>query len=245
MSYGSSNYGYHGSYGSYGSHGQSLNYDAAASERLRIEAAKRERQRQERERAKQVLADLERKRDHAKLELSHHQTEARRLATEIEHDGRLLKDIEHILQGLLEKEHSLKAKVSDAGQELQKLEKEILEKRKESDNKTNTMKHLETQLQQLQHQLVAEKNEIFETGVQIQKLGVSMRQIETQKNKHELDAEHAKSERLYKEKDVDNKRRALGFLQQKQQHEVQEGIRLQQEIQKIEMEIKMVLPHTK
>lgn len=233
------------SYSGYGSHSQSLNTDAAASEKLRIEAAKKERERQERERARQTLADLERKRDHAKLELSHHQTEGRRLASEIEHDTRLLQDIERTLQALQEKEHSLKGHASDFEQQLQKLEKEILEKRKESDEATNALHRLETELQQLQHRVTTQKNLIYDIGVALQKVGITSRQVEAQKNKQSIDAEHAKSERLYKEKDVDNKKRALLFMQQKKEYEIKEQDRLQREIQKIEMDIKLITPKAK
>ncbi len=233
-------YGYKSSYGSYGSHGQSLNHDAAASEKLRIEAAKKERIRQEKEKLKQALADLERKRDHAKLEVSHHQTEARRLDSEISHERRYLDDLERMLSQLADKEHSLKGHASDSEQELAKIEKEILEKRRESDDATNTLHRLENQLQQMQHQVTAQKNTIYDIGVAIQKMGVLSRQTEMQKHKNEVDAEHARSERMYKEKDVDNKKRALAFLEQKREHANKEVERLEMEIKKIEMEIKMV-----
>ncbi len=233
-------YGYRNSYGSYGSHGQSLNSDASASERFRIDAAKKERERQEKEKMKQMLTDLERKRDHAKLEVSHHQTEARRLETEIAHERKGIEDLERILAQLQDKEHSLKAHASDAEQELQKIEKEILEKRRQSDDATNALHKLDSQMQQLQHQITEQKNTIYDIGVSIQKMGVLSRQTEMQKHKQEIDAEHAKSERMYKEKDVENKKRALGFLEQKKEHAMNEAQKLDVDIKKMEMEIKML-----
>ena len=62
--------------GTFGSHKQSLGYDAAASERLRAEAAIKEKHRIEKERAKQQLQEVQRKYEHNKAEISHREVDA-------------------------------------------------------------------------------------------------------------------------------------------------------------------------
>jgi chromosome segregation ATPase len=223
-----------------GSHKQALNSDAAASERLRIEAAKKAHDRQIKDRLKQQLTDLERKRDSQKLELSRHQVELRRLQTEVEHESRSAHDVESILKQLAEKEHSLKGHVSDAEQDMEALTKDIAEKKKESDSATTHLKALEAELQHVQQKINVQKGLIYEIGTAIQKKGLAARQVDLVKHKNEVDAERAKSERMYKEKDVDNKRRALDFLQQKMQHELVESQRVGTELSKIETEIRFV-----
>jgi hypothetical protein len=230
-------YGYNNQYGSVGAHGQSLGYDAAASERLRIQQAQRDRERQGRERMRQELTKLERERDHAKLELSHHQTEARRLQTEIEHGARIVQDTERILVTLQQKEHHLRAALANFDQSNQKTQKEVIEKRKESDDATEKLHHFEDELQLVQKEIAKEKNIIFDIGNAIQKMGLSTRQSELEKHKKEIEANHAQAERMQKEKDVDNKKRALTFIEQKRAHEVNEMQRLEGELKKTEMMI--------
>lgn len=239
-------YGYSSGTGnSYGSHKAALNNDAGASERLRIEAAKKAREKQEKDKAKMELADLGRKLEHARLELSSHRTEVRRIESEFAHDSRFVQDLERDLVLLLKKEHDLKAHSSDADQAIQKLDKEGLEKRKASDDIGHELQRLESEMQKLLQQVNQKKKEIYDIGVEIQKLGLASRQAQMAKHKQALDASRISSERSYKEKDVDNKRRALMFLQQKKEHELHEESRLQADIIKLEMEIKTLELKTK
>ncbi len=227
-----------GSGGGYRALGNALNNDSANSEKLRIEAAKRQREREEKERAKMQLASLEQKRDHAKLELSHHQTEVRRLISEIEHDSRAVQDLEHALKQVAEKEHTLRGRVSDFDHEAQTLEKELLEKRKESDNTTNELHKKESELQKLQQEVARVKNEISAIGSEIQKLGLTVRQNEIEKRNVLVEADHAKADHMVKEKDLDAKKRSLTFMQDKKAHAIAESDRLTAEIMKMENEIR-------
>lgn len=232
MDYGSS----HGS--GFGGRKQSLGFDAAASERDRLAAAMRDRQRQEKERAKQQLADLERKLDLVKREISHRETEHRRLESEAVHKQKEVEELMRDLKLAEEKEHAAKAKVTDATVAIQRLEKEILEHKKASDKDSQEIKRLESEMAHLNAELNEDKKAVYEEGSKIQKLGLEIKQNEAMIHKHSTEITHTQSARMYKEKEVENGKRAFGFLDQKKKHEQSEILRLKSEINKMESEIK-------
>lgn len=231
MAFGSSSDGF-------GQKKQGLGFDAAASERLRINAAMKEKRRIERDRAKMQLADMERKLEHNKTDVSHRLTEVRRLETESMHADTDIKSAEIDLKMLTDKEHSLKAKTSDSGVEVAKLEKQIFDEKKKSDTAGHQIPHLEAQIALLQHQLGEIRKTVYEAGVFIQKVGLQIKQVEGQAHKSTIDALHSKTSHEYKEKDIENKKKAKAALDEKKHRELMEVDRLKADDVKLEHDIK-------
>ncbi|HEY1037353.1 MAG TPA: hypothetical protein VGE62_02115, partial [Candidatus Paceibacterota bacterium] len=102
-------YGYNG--GGLGSYKSSLGNDAAASERFRIDAAKQQMERQQKERTKMQLTDLKRKHEHNKMQISHLETDARRLESEIVHGEREVQDMQRAMKELEDKEHNFRGRI--------------------------------------------------------------------------------------------------------------------------------------
>ncbi len=226
--------------GGFGQHKQALGFDAGASERLRMDAALKERHRIERERAKSKLTELERKLDHNKLEMSHRLTEMRRLETEIVHIKTEVQGMERELENLDKKEHELKVHATDSETHAEKVNKEIFEHKKHADAQSHVAAHLEGQIAQLQQQLAVVKKSIADANAEVQKLILNEKQLEGESNKNSLGAQHAKSEREYKLKEVENKKKAEKLLEEKKIHETNEVDRIKTENMKLEIDIKML-----
>ncbi|HEY1037135.1 MAG TPA: hypothetical protein VGE62_00975, partial [Candidatus Paceibacterota bacterium] len=94
------------------------------------------------------------------------------------------------------------------------------------------------QIEHIQQKLNSVRVEITNIGNEIHKHGLEIKQLETGSHKSALDAERAKSEKIYKQKELDNKTRAVGFLRDKKQHEVAEAQKLKTENMKLESEIR-------
>jgi chromosome segregation ATPase len=226
------------------SHKQALGFDAGASERLRMEAALKERQRIEKERAKTQLADLTRKFEHNKTEISHKEVDARRLMAEATHAMHDLEGSDRELKTLEDREHSLRVKAVEIGVQIQNDLKEEVFKKKDTELVSKNLEHIERQITQLQTQANEYKKQLADIALIIQKATLEIKKLEAEANKHQLDADHAKSERLYKIKDLDNKKREVQALEQRRMTQLSEVQRLKTENARIEIEIKRLEPKT-
>jgi chromosome segregation ATPase len=226
--------------GDVGQHKQALGFDAGASEKLRLQAAEKERHRIEKDRAKMKLTELERKLDHNKLDMSHRLTEMRRLETEIIHLQTEVQGMQRDLDSLDKKEHDLRVHSTDFEINAEKVNKQILEHRRQSDSQSHVAAHLEGQITQLQQQLAVVKKSIVDSNSEVQKLLLNVKQLEGESNKSNLGAQHAKSEREYKVKELENKKKSEKILEDKKHHEAGEVERLKGEDSKLELEIKML-----
>jgi len=232
-------YGYQQGSG-FGSHKQALGFDAGASERMRTEAAIKEQQRVLKQRAKQQLDDVQRKYEHNKTEISHKETEARRLIAEITHAMHEVQDVERQMKMVEDKEHTSKVHASDIGKQIQDTQKEQNQKKKEIDEMNRELGHLENQIGLLQQKANDFKKRIYDAGMLIQKMLLQVKQLESQENKNATDMSHAKAEVQYKLKDLDNKKRAVQTMDQKRMREIGEIQRLRIENTHLEMEIKQL-----
>lgn len=226
--------------GGFGQHKQALGFDAGASERLRMQAATKERLRVEKDRAKMKLIELERKLDHNKIDLSHRLTEMRRLETEIIHMQTEAQSMERDLEALDKEEHLMRVHSSDSSVQAEKTSKEIIEHRRVIDSQTHVQSHLEGQIIQLQQQLAIVKKTIADANSEIQKLTLKAKQLESASNKENLGAQHSRSLREYKQKELENKRKAEKLLEDKKQHEAQEVERIKAENTRLEVDIKLL-----
>jgi cytochrome c biogenesis protein ResB len=69
--------------------------------------------------------------------------------------------------------------------------------------------------------------------------------LEGESNNQNLSAQHSRSEREYKMKEVENKKKAEKLLEDKKHHEMQEVERIKAENGKLELEIKLTEIKTK
>ena len=229
-------YGYSG--GGISAQKGALGNDATSSERLRIQAAQEQKKRFEKEKAKQSLAEAKRKYDHDRMEVSHRETELRRLNIEIAKSEKDIQEITGALKLTDKKEHDIKVRSSEQEIQIKDLEKEIAHLKLESDKKSHEVRTLELELQKLQQKLIEAKREVSEYGARIQSIGLQIRQIDGLVHKSKVDTERARSEKMYKEKDIENKTRMLNVLRSKKDHEATEINRLKSEMQNLEREIK-------
>lgn len=232
-------YGYQQGSG-FSSHKQALGFDAGASEQRRAEAMLKERQRVEKERAKQQLKDVQQKFEHNKTEISHKEIEARRLIAEITHAMRELQEAERAIKAIEDKEHSSKIHVSDDSTKIQDAQKQEIQKKKELELINREIEHLESQIALMQQKVNEHKKQAYEIGIVIQKLALTIKQLESQENKDQADIAHSKSEALYKAKDLDMKKRGIQTMDQKRMHEIGEIQRLKMENVHLETEIRQL-----
>jgi chromosome segregation ATPase len=226
--------------GSSSSHKQALGFDAAASEQLRAKAALAERQRVERERAKQQLKDVQSKYEHNKTEISHKEVEARRLIAEITHAMHDLQEAERAVKAMEDKEHASRMQISSVGTQIQEAQKQELAKKKELEALNHEVTHIENQIIQLQQKVTEYKKQTYDLGLLIQKLTLQVKQLESEENKDQVEVSRSKSQALYKEKDLDNKKRSIQTMDQKRMREIGEIQRLKLENAHLEMEIRQL-----
>ncbi len=226
--------------GGFGQHKQSLGFDASASEKLRIIAATKERLRIEKERAKSKTTELERKLEHNKMDLSHRLTEMRRLETEIIHTQTEVQSMEREIVLLDQKEHQHKVHSVDSKTHVEKVTKDIQEHKRIVESQGRVATHLEGQITQLQQQLAIVKRSILDTNSEIQKLTLSVKQLENEANSENFAAQHSKSDREYKLKELENKKKSERILEDKKQQEAQEVERIKAENIRLEIDIKML-----
>jgi chromosome segregation ATPase len=224
--------------GSVGDHKQALGFDAGASERLRMEAALKERKRLEKERAKNQLADIQRKYEHNKTEISHKEIEARRLAAEASHGTHDIEGAEREIKNLEDREHSSKVKAVELGVQIQNNLKEEVLKKKDNEQIGKNLEHVEKQITLLQQQATEYKRQMSDLTLLLQKYALDIKKIEAEASKIQSDAERAKSERLYKIKDLDNKKREIQALEQKRINQIGEVERMKEENMQLESQIK-------
>lgn len=226
--------------GSFGSHKQALGFDAGASEKMRAEAAVKERLRIEKERAKQQLKDLQQKLDHNKTEISHKEVEARRLIAEITHAMRELQEAERVAKAMSDKEHSSKMRISSTGTEIQETQKLEIQKKKELELINHEIEQLKKQAALIQQKINEHEKHAYDLSMNIQKLALQVKQLESQENKDQADVAHTRSEALYKVKDLETKKRSIQTMDQKRMREIGEIDRLKAENMHLETEIKQL-----
>ncbi|MCF7864901.1 MAG: hypothetical protein K9M11_00140 [Candidatus Pacebacteria bacterium] len=226
--------------GSYGSHKQALGFDAGASERMRMDAAIKEQHRVERERAKLQLKDVEQKFEHNKTEISHKEVEARRLIAEITHAMHELQEFERTVKLMVDKEHTTKIQISDTGTKIQDAQRQEIQKKKDLELLNRDIEQIERQISLLQQKLNDHKKHTYDLSIEIQKLSVLIKQLESLENKEQADVSHVRSEAQYKAKDLDTKKRAIQTMDQKRMREIGEIDRLKQENVHLENEIRQL-----
>ena len=225
---------------SFGSHKQALGFDAGASEKMRAEAAAKEQQRVLKQRAKMQLEEVQRKYEHNKTEISHKEMEARRLIAEVTHAMREVQEAERQVKMVEDKEHSSKVHASDICTQIKNAQKEEVIKKKEVEDMNRELAHLENQISLLQQKANDFKRRIYDASLLIQKMTLQTKQLESQENKNALDMSHAKSEVVYKMKDLENKKRSIQAMDQKRMREIGEIQRLKMENAHLEMEIRQL-----
>jgi chromosome segregation ATPase len=215
--------------GSFGSHKQALGFDAGASEQMRAAAAMRERERVEKDRAKQQLKDVQSKLEHNKTEISHKEIEARRLIAEITHSMHELQEAERAVKLMGDKEHTSKIHITDTNAKIQDTQKQEILKKKELETLNHEAEQLEKQIALLQQKVNDHKRHAADMGIELQKLSLNIKQLESEENKGQSDVSHVKSEALYKAKELDTKKRAIQTMDQKRMREIGEIERLKTE----------------
>lgn len=231
--------------GSVGSHKQALGFDAGASEQVRAAAAMRERERVERERAKQQLKDTQAKLEHNKTEISHKEIEVRRLIAEITHSMREFQEAERAVKAMGDKEHTSKVHITDTNTKILDAQKQEIQKKKELEALNHEAEQVEHQIALLQQKLNDHKRRAVDFGVEIQKLFLLIKQLESEENKGQSDVAHVKSEALYKAKELDMKKRAIQAMDQKRMREIgdierlkADNIHLENEARQLEIKAK-------
>ena len=131
-------------------------------------------------------------------------------------------------------------KVVDFENQVKDFEHKIHDMKIESDKKTYELRQHEIELQRLQQKIIEVKRDISEYGSRILSMGLQIKQLEAYSHKSAVDTERVKSEKMYKQKDIDNKTRSLDILKSKHDREVSEVSRLKTEDLRLETEIKIL-----
>lgn len=226
--------------GSFGSHKQALGFDAAASDQLRTQAALKEQRRIMRDRAKAQLADFQRKLTHNKTEISNKEVEARRLIAEATHAIHELQGVDQEIKALEEKERTSKRKANEASGQVQQKMKDTVHERKDLEEENKNVEQLERQIARLEEQENGFKKKIADDMAIIQKSNLELKKLESEVAQLQAAAARANSERLYKIKDIDNKKRAIQAMDQKRVREIGEIQRLKAENIHLETQIKQL-----
>jgi chromosome segregation ATPase len=213
------------------------NFDAAASERERIKAATEARLKNERERANMKISELQRKLERNQQEIKSKESELHRISQEIFHAGSDIKMVESTLAVFDNRAGESKIRVKNFETQLAEKQKEAVEERKEMDEKKREEVKVEAQLAELQRKLAQLQRDVIQAEQRIREIDLDTRHLEGSMHKNAGDGEHTLGEKAYKEKEIENKKKALSALEQKKKIDTDIVNQLTLEDKKIEAEI--------
>ncbi len=212
--------------------------EGAISERMRLSHITKLKEEEEAKRAKSSLVEKRRLLDRNKTEISHRQTEIRRLDQELTRAEAAVTLIENEMKGEEEKVGKLMAKYNDLTFQInQEREKMGVDKSK-VDNEMQTLHHYQDEIKAIELRMMREKDLVRQAGQDIEKITVKMAHLTNDANRMHTDFLHANSQKQYREREKENRRRALSIVTSKKEHEASEIHRLESENTRLEQEIK-------
>lgn len=224
--------------GSFGGSKVSNDFSAAASERQRLEGAMEEHRKNELIRARQQLSDLMRKLEHNKYEITSKNVEIRRLTQEITRADAEVRSLENTFKIIDTKAKASKIVVSNFQLKLQERQKDSVKSKLEVETKKREEKKLEMELVELQRKISETKRAIQEAEQKIKEIDLETRHLEGKMHGNADDINHDASEKAYKEKEVDNKKKAMFALEQRKKHQEEDIERLLSENKRMEVDIR-------
>lgn len=219
---------------------QKLGFDAGASERERLKAATAARVRNEKERAKMQLMQLQRQFEHNRLEVISKNTEVRRLESDIFRSETEIRGLEQAFHSFDTKDTASNLRKADLQKKLHNEQAIIIEKKKELEEKKREEVKVQAQMADLQRHL-AELRRGIQEGEQKQKeADLESHHLEGAIQRDVGEVQHTASDRAYKEKEVENKKKVLLAIEQKKKNAANEITRLTTENKKLESEIRIL-----
>ncbi len=217
--------------------------EGALSERMRLAHIKELKDKQDQERAKTSLVEKKRLLDRNKIEISHRQTELRRLNSELVRSEALVHETEREMKEQDEKIASLYTKHNDMLFEISKHKEDVERSRLQIDKENKELYHYEQEIKALELKITREKELVRTTDQAIEHLSVKIAHLTNDATKLQSESGHEKSNKMYKEKELDARKRSYTILSTKkmtEENEVKrltaENARLEQEIKKLEQE---------
>lgn len=217
---------------------QKLGFDAGASERERLKAATIARVRNEKERAKMQLTQLQRQFEHNRLEVISKNTEVRRLESEIFRSETEIRGLEQSFNSYDAKDTASNLRKADMQKRLHNEQALIIQKKKEVEDKKREEIKVQAQMAELQRQLAELRRDIQEGEQKQKESDLEAHHLEGAIQRDVGELQHVASDRSYKQKEVDNKKKVLLALEQKKKNAANEITRLTTENKKLEAEIR-------
>ncbi len=215
-----------------------LRDEGAVSENARLSHIKRLRDEEEARRAKSSITEKKRQLERNKTEMSHRETEARRLAGELVRAQGAVTEIEAEMKTETEKVGKLIAKYNDLLVEINRDQDIVGADKSKMDKETQTLNHYQEEIKALEQRMTREKDLMREAGKDVEHLTMKMAHLKNDANKIHTDFMHANVQKQYKEREKEARKRALRIVEEKKAHEASEVQRLQSENARLEQEIK-------
>ncbi|MFM2384078.1 MAG: hypothetical protein RIQ72_650 [Candidatus Parcubacteria bacterium] len=215
-----------------------LGNEGAISERARLAHIKAEHDRVEKEKSKLSLEEKKKKLDHNKRELSQRTIEVRRIVSEIVHAESMLQSIEREMKAMDAQVGQLNAKYNDLMFQTNDHKKKMDLHRDQLVKENQAEQHLQQEIRALELKMVREKDEIARISKEMDTMSVQISRLTNDANKVQADIHRSNSQKQYKSKEIEARKRAVSTLSEKKMHEISEMRRLESENARLESEIK-------
>jgi chromosome segregation ATPase len=220
-----------------GSIKSALRDEGAISERMRLQHIKEEREKHEAQQAKMSLLDKKRQLERNTHDLSRRQIELRRLTAEIARAELLFHEMERDIASYEEQMSVLQRKHADMLFQIDTHKKQVGEHQETINKHTRTVQTYEQEIHILEQKMNRERDIIHQIHVDIEHLGVRIAHLTNDATKAQTEVAHSRSNRMYKEKELENRKRTYAQLMQKKDQEQHEITRLSSLNSQLEREI--------
>lgn len=239
----------------------SMANEANAAEQMRLKHLKEQMDRGQKERNKSELQEKQRHFDRNVQEIKRLEAEIRRLDSESQRLHKELGDIEMRLSENEQAAKRVKDEILKSGEEILTTERELIGIRKHSDDFSfklraseadkerilYTIKNLEAELKNAKRDLDAKNHEIRNINIEIAKKGEEINNVESviiQKKKvtdqKSLDLHGHSSQKIFRGKDMENKRHAIVEVEHKKQNDQAQLEKIKRENMLIQGELKVL-----
>lgn len=211
--------------------------EGAISERMRLQYMKEQRNKQESQRVKTSIIDKKIILDRNKLAVSRRQIEIRRLTAEITRSEIMLHEIEMDIANYDVLISGIQKKHTEILFQINTHKKEIDQQRDSVNAENRNIHHYEEEIKVLEIKMIHERDMAHQINKNIEKISIEIAHLINDASKAQMDVSHSHGNRIYKEKEFENRKRNFTFLSSKKDEELKEVARINGENAKLEHEI--------
>lgn len=212
--------------------------EGAISERMRLSHITELKDKEEQRRAKTSLEDKRRIFELNKRDISNLETEVRRLNGELTRAQAALISIEAEMKEEQEKVSVLVIKYNDMLFQINNEKDIIRADRTRIEKDTQELHHYESEIKAIEFSMTKEKEDMRQINQHIDTFVVKIAHLTNDANKAHAEVSRANSQKQYKEREKEARKRSLAIVVEKKEYEIHELQRLHAENTRLDQEIK-------